>query len=612
MKLLKKISEKPFVFTGIFLLLVLFVPTVALANDGEGMTLMGRMVWGLVNMLFGSLAAVAGLLLDHSVTEYIVGFGEIYSVGGAGFAVDSAWVTIRDFFNITFIFGLVYIGFRMILDSGDSQTKSWLIKLIMAALLVNFSLYITKFVIDVSNSIASEIVLSGAFYDTPTDKISISGAFMDSMGANGVFGQKLNLGKDSQWGYIFGAMILFIVMIFAFGAGAILLIIRFAVLLLYMIFSPFMFIGWVFPQLQKYTTQYWSGFLGRAFFAPIYLLLLYVSLSIIQGMFGKAENENGVQDILGITGPADANRLETVNSVNGLPIFIISSILLIASIVVAQKMGANGADAVISAGKKTANKARGSLQRGAGNMTAGSAGFVGRKFVGGAGNMIAENANVQRLARQKGLKGFVGKAIAGGADVARTSSFDVRNVAGLGQATGTGQGQKGGYVAAQKAKAKKDKERSDRISTQEDERLYEDAGQGVANIKQEYDKLIENLNQTMSDLSKATDPNERRRLYSQMKALDQEKKDIENSTSANFSDNDMKEFNYVRKNNKVISQNSYAANLERGNSSIPGLQFLLDHQANVNSAGNIRKNLSKSDTDRLIDALRERANDDNN
>jgi hypothetical protein len=151
---------------------------------------------------------------------------------------------------------------------------------------------------------------------------------------------------------------MFIVMMFSFGAGAFLLMIRFVTLLLYMVFSPLMFIGWVFPQLQRHTREFWSGFLGRAFFAPIYLLLLYVSISIVNAAFTAGVQENGAQNILGMMNNSGADRLESIQSPNGLPIFIISSIFLIASIVISQKMGAVGGSTVVSAGKRVGNRVR--------------------------------------------------------------------------------------------------------------------------------------------------------------------------------------------------------------------------------------------------------------
>ena len=443
MNLLK--SKSTTVYLPILFGLLLLLPSIAFA-DGLGLW---WILWLFVNNVFGSLAALAGILLDLSISKYIFEFGDLYSTGGWGSAVDTAWLSIRDFFNITFIFGMVYLGFQMILNSDDSQTKKWLISLIMAAVLVNFSLYITKFVIDISNSLASEII-STAFINEDTGEVDVSESFMDSMGLTSLFDQvpdKEVIGESAA-GYVFGAMIIFIVMMFVFGAGAILLTIRFVVLLLYMVFSPFMFIGWVFPQLKKYTDQYWSGFLGRAFFAPIYLLLLYVSLSIIQSAFGVA-GKDGSGKVLGIiTESTGADKAESLTVGNSFPIFMIASIFLIASLVVAQKMGASGGDAVVSAGKKFAGKVRQS----AGSMTAGTVAWTGRNT---AGRFANDYANSDK-GKARAANSLVGKIAFRGAQGVAGSSFDARSVGGVGKSLGVGTGQKGGYTKTAKDEQKKE------------------------------------------------------------------------------------------------------------------------------------------------------------
>jgi hypothetical protein len=150
-------------YSPYLLVLLVLVPVFAQA---EG--LMGgvkNVLWTLVNNVFGFLIGAGGVVLDFAVTKYVVGFGDTWGVGGTGTgiggAIDLTWAMVRDIFNIGFIFGLIWLGFKMILRSDDSTTRRTLITLILAALLVNFSLYITKFVVDFTNLLATQIV--GAF-----------------------------------------------------------------------------------------------------------------------------------------------------------------------------------------------------------------------------------------------------------------------------------------------------------------------------------------------------------------------------------------------------------------------------------------------------------------
>tara|TARA_B100002051_G_scaffold276694_1_gene326965 strand:+ start:8934 stop:11216 length:2283 start_codon:yes stop_codon:yes gene_type:complete len=440
---------------------VLFlVPTLAFAG---GIT---NILFNLVAGLFGRMVGWAGYMLNVVVDEMIIGFGNLY-ITGVGQQIDLIWVSIRDIFNITFIFGLVYIGFKMILDSTNSSTRQWLIYLIMAAVFVNFSLLISKTVVDVSNVVASEIALSAfpasnnsyastTVTGTQGTRVAISDTFMDHMGITATFNI---LGPENRDGavqkmldeggltYVFGLMIIFLVATFVFAAGAILLITRFVALLLYMVFSPLMFIGWVFPQFRQYSSRYWRGFLGKAFFAPIYLLLLYVSSKILGSFTTYTTINVGTPNYAASLG---SNAVAASNSVLSTLIpFIIGCILLISSLTVAKHLGVQGASSAISMG----NRMRRTGQRWAGGAMIGGSAAVLRNTAGRAANAYASSDTAKRRAANSfwGRKAFQATSGIAGA------SFDARNVAGVGNATGLGTGKKGGYKKAEKDRVEAEK-----------------------------------------------------------------------------------------------------------------------------------------------------------
>lgn len=334
------------------LLFTLFLPNITHAQSVV-LTGLEQVLWVVVNVLFGWLVWVGGMLLDLSINEYVIGFGDMYVSGtsGLGNTIDRLWVVVRDIFNLTFIFGLVFIGLRMIFDSSNSSTRKMLVYLIMAALLVNFSLFITKFVIDFSNIAAAQ--LATAFQVGGTGDAQVSSRFMDLMGLSHILdaaGSFENMRNGSGMGYILGTMILYIIAAFVFLGGGLLLMIRFAVLNIYMVLSPLMFIGWVFPAAAGVTREYWKGFLGRAFFAPAYLLMLYLAQSVLVNFSLTRNGSDGLADLFGNAAPQSFAEV--------VPPFILTSVFLIAALVVAQKMGANGADGVISVGRSMTGKAK--------------------------------------------------------------------------------------------------------------------------------------------------------------------------------------------------------------------------------------------------------------
>lgn len=414
----------------VVLVFVLLLPHLTHAQATSGVissigTGIEKMLWVVVNVLFGWLVWVGGMLLDTAVNQYVIGFGTMYTdASGLGFTIDRLWVIVRDIFNLTFIFGLVYIGLRMIFDSSNSSTRKMLVTLIMAALLVNFSLFITKFVIDFSNIAAAQI--ASAFQVNGTGAAQVSGRFMRLMGLTGL----LNTGADAGFnfqnmtggagiGYILGTMILYIISAFVFLGGALLLMIRFAVLNIYMVLSPLMFIGWVFPGAASVTRDYWKGFMSRAFFAPAYLLMLYLAQSILSTFAITAQGAS-LSSIFTERGQATFSTV--------VPPFVLTAVFLIAAIIVAQKMSDNGGSAIISLQNNLMGKAKGSVRSAVMAST-----WVPRTAVrtgtNRAGNTLLKNFNkVQAIAdKNAGSGGFKGGLATGASLLLKRNAVD-RNV----------------------------------------------------------------------------------------------------------------------------------------------------------------------------------------
>ncbi|MFT6829747.1 MAG: hypothetical protein ACJAV6_000582 [Candidatus Paceibacteria bacterium] len=94
-------------------------------------------------------AGIAGFILDFFLQFSI----SSESYRDSGF-IEAGWEIIRDFTNIIFIFALLLIAFKMVLGQGDSGAKKTLVKTILIALTINFSLFFVYAIIDSSNLLA--------------------------------------------------------------------------------------------------------------------------------------------------------------------------------------------------------------------------------------------------------------------------------------------------------------------------------------------------------------------------------------------------------------------------------------------------------------------------
>ncbi len=457
----------------IFVVAFLLIPPDVLAQGGTEAKLAAEssligIIYKLVMAVFGTLVLWAGLILNYAVTHTVVGFGQLYTTSGLGITVDSLWVIMRDLFNLTFIFGLVLIGLKLIFNSDDSTTKKLLINLIIAALLVNFSLFITKVVVDFSNIATVELVK--AFPTTPvtiggvaTQNYDISGSFVNLLGVQTLFGTRQTTDSSgASWAYVFMTMILFCIAAFVFAAGGILLIIRFVVLNFCLILSPLMFLGFVFPSLMSVSSKYWHFFLSQAFFAPVYILMIYFAHSILTSMKATRDAAGGGSANLSTVFQNSAATTDAANvtaSIYSAVIpFVLTSIFLLAAIVISQKMGSIGATQAISMGKSARARAQKAVIGGSMYMGAKTA-----QNTVGWGARYALNSklgsNFKSSAAKGGIIGTAAMATVRATNATANASFDPRNVKALGLDKIGGAGVKGGYDNKMKRKEKVFEER---------------------------------------------------------------------------------------------------------------------------------------------------------
>lgn len=442
----------------------LVLPHLALAaGPGAVEGFFQDLLWTILVTITGTILWICAMLFDFSVNTFVIGFGNLFLGSGIGVAVDRIWFILRDFVNMFFIFGLVYIGFKLILDVDNSNTRRWLVNLIIAAILINFSLLITKTVVDFSNQLATQIAISGFGAEPITNewgatyKTNLADNILGLMGIKDLLSLKLDSSGGGGWGYIFGTAIFFLVTAFVLAAGAFLLMIRFIALTMFMLVSPLMFVSWVLPPVSDTMQRYWKAFIGRAFFAPIYFLFLYFSLETLVGLQEslKVSSGGGKWAKTFSTAATDATSGSTLAaSQTTLPYFFIMCGFMIASLMIANKLGADGAKGAMSMGNSLKNKAISYTKKGAGSVTLGA----GAKLTQGTVGLGA-----RKLANSKSLNDWAGKSKWGerAMRAARTTadtSFDVRQVGGLGKTLGIGEGKKGGYDTRVKNRQKRDEE----------------------------------------------------------------------------------------------------------------------------------------------------------
>ncbi len=367
-------------------------------------TIGGELVIGLVS----KVVYFSGVLLNMSLnfTLHIKDLVDGIPMVGLG------WRVFRDVSNICFIFLLLWIAINTILGTGGSDTKKTLINIIIFALLLNFSLFITQAIIDASNIMALHFYtlltpnpadydggLSGVF----RDGLRISTLFDPSALTASALGQAANNSLKIIEITFFGSIFL-LVTAFVFFAAAILFVQRTVKLLFLMILSPLAFMGQVLPFAKKFTGDFWGELFGEAFFAPLYMMLAYI--------VGATMQSNAFKNIMTIRAggaaaggsftSAIAGNLSSSNVGIILNFFVLIG-LMIGCLLIAKKLGAHGSDMVMGWGKALQKKAQGAVVGGfrgaAGGALARSFGGNARKFLDSdkAKDMRAQGGVFNRL-----------------------------------------------------------------------------------------------------------------------------------------------------------------------------------------------------------------------
>ena len=407
-----------------------------------------NVVLGFVSLLTG----LAGIILNGVIYHTIVNVKENYDkIEG----INVAWKTIRDLGNMGFIFVLLYAAITTILGTGKNN-KELIVKIVVVAILINFSLFFTKVIIDISN------VLALAFYDAIVPGAAATGFSISETGLSHAFTQYLKLtslfgsstnGLNLSMSEIItmGIMgsILLLISAFVFFAVALMFIIRYVVLIIVLILSPIAFLSFVLPEMNQYRDQWWKALSGQAFFAPIYFALTWISLKILAGImgaekavFGKAADFSAIGNL----GSVASNQAVSGAS-EGIVATFINFAIVIAFIIISLVIAKEWANKAGPQVGKLTSWATGA----AGKATLGVACWTGRKTIGSWGGNALNDEDLKARARQGDMGARLKLATAG--KVAK-SSFDMR-ATGLGGIMGSGKAQKGGWVQDQKDLAKK-------------------------------------------------------------------------------------------------------------------------------------------------------------
>lgn len=288
----KKQLNKKFIFALILVSFVLF-GVFGVVNESfavDALETVGKVVdkipgAGAVKAVIGTIASAAGLVTVVWILVKVCGIFLLISINGITLVgqyndfineapIVEAWMLVRDLCNMFFILILLIIAFGTILKIEAYGAKQLLGKLLLMAILINFSRMICGIFIDFAQVIMltfiNAIGTSGSNFVTALrapDLLTV---------AQATYTKDLDF-FNTLTGYIAGFIFLVIGTVVMIALLAT-LVMRVVMIWIHVVLSPFAFLLAAFPAGQTYARQWWGDFSKNVIVGPVLAFFIWMAL----------------------------------------------------------------------------------------------------------------------------------------------------------------------------------------------------------------------------------------------------------------------------------------------------------------------------------------------
>lgn len=280
-------------------------------------------------------------------------------------SIVQAWVIVRDLCNMFFVLILLVIAFATILRIPNYEWKKLLPKLLIMAILINFSKTICGLLIDFSQVIL--LTFTNAFSGG-------GGNFIAMLGVENFL--TVAKSKSDFWGINEGTLnltntvaammfviILLIVATVAMVAIMIVFLMRMIMLWIYIILSPLAYLLMAFPAGQKYASQWWSDFIKYLINGPVLAFFIWLALIV---MSNPPPFDKSIFFDKGTLGSGADNQLIKALQGDTFIRFILAIGLLVGGLMISQQIGGIGSAMGMNMLNNLKSKGIGALKTAAG------------------------------------------------------------------------------------------------------------------------------------------------------------------------------------------------------------------------------------------------------
>lgn len=205
-------------------------------------------------------------------------------------AIFKSWTVVRDLLNIAFILVLLFSAFASIFQASSYNYKKILLWLVIMALLVNFSYPITRFIIDVSNSLMYTIIKQQ--FDGYTNENIIFRVMPEGFDA---LKEVITPTTKPEIPQLLASIIFVFILAMTILAMGLLLLIRTIALAIIIIFSPIAFVGSILSK----GGEWWDHLFKYAMAGPMMAIVLAVSMQLMKATTALSSFSGQGQDYTG-------------------------------------------------------------------------------------------------------------------------------------------------------------------------------------------------------------------------------------------------------------------------------------------------------------------------
>ncbi len=340
-KITLKLTDRHFlratvlVFACVVVFLILVKPAFAASDTIEWVA--SHLI---VPVEFWILAALGQLtLVFFDILKTVVSYNDFINAD----AVAKGWFIVRDVANMFFILILLVIAFGTLFGIEKYNYNEWLRKVVIMAVLINFSKLITGFFIDIMQVITMTFV--NAFADTAAGNLTTMVGLkkflaLDPSRTDQDITQ-LSIAVTLLIGIFMMATLCIVTL-----AYVVMFLVRIVALWVLTVLSPLAYLLAAFPDTAEYAQRWWKEFWKYASIGPVLAFFLWLALTITQG--GNTSelitnsSTTALQNNVQFEGGNNviAAGIAEVSTSDGILSFLVSIVLLVISLSIAAESGA--------------------------------------------------------------------------------------------------------------------------------------------------------------------------------------------------------------------------------------------------------------------------------